>query len=174
MNSRHFWVLFLLCCGLPVIAAKLYLTSGWDEHNKTVNKGQWLDREIHLLKTDAEENHHWHLVYVTTQDECTNQCEQALYAMQQLYTGFGHKQINIKPWVISSTKFPQLGRFPSLSWQQQSTPIAELQNTIVIVNQQGLVLLRYTLGHDLTQMVSTARDIRTDLLRLMNYDRGGV
>ncbi len=44
-----------------------------------------------------------------------------------------------------------------------------LNNQFVIINQQGIVLLRYPLIDSLATQV--ASDVRSDLLRLFNYDR---
>lgn len=173
MSSRKFLFLFFLCCSLPVVAAKLYLESGWLAKSETNNKGQWMQQEIKLLDVHSKESSHWHLVYVQAGD-CTKICEHTLYTLQQLYTGFGRKQMNVKPLVLSNSKLNQLAQFPSLGWQQDAQPVTELQNTIVIVNQQGFALLRYPVTDDLNQMIKTAKDIRTDLIRLMSYDRGGV
>lgn len=173
MSSRKFLFLFFLCCGLPLAAAKLYLESGWFTQSETNNKGQWLKQDVQLLQANSNESRHWHLVYVQAGD-CAQLCEHALYTLNQLYTGFGRKQVNIKPLVLSNNKLTQLSQFPSLNWQQESQSLAELQNTIVIVNQQGLALLSYPLTDDFNQMAKTAKDIRTDLIRLMSYDRGGV
>lgn len=173
MSSRKFLFLFFLCCSLPVVAAKLYLESGWLAKSETNNKGQWMQQEVKLLDIHSKESSHWHLVYVQAGD-CTKTCEHTLYTLQQLYTGFGRKQMNVKPLVLSNSKLNQLAQFPSLGWQQNNQPVTELQNTIVIVNQQGFALLRYPITDDLNQMIKTAKDIRTDLIRLMSYDRGGV
>jgi hypothetical protein len=173
MNSRKFFTLFFICALVPLIAAKLSLITGFLGH-KSNNKGAWLAHEIQLLPNTLAANERWRLVYVQSSEECDQHCDKALTILQQLYVGLGRKQLGIKPLVIATKSPEALSRFPALSWQPESKPVDELKNQIVIVNQQGLVLLRYFVADDAEKMQTTAKDIRSDLLHLMNYDRRGV
>lgn len=180
MSSRRFFILFMACAAVPLIAAQLSLTMGWFSQGGN-NKGQWLQHEIQLLpdaihaaqENPASSNVHWHLVYVQA-TVCDQACEQALFALQQLYAGMGRKQLKIKPLVMAAQAPAQLKQFPAIAWQPEQGTAAELQNQIVIVNQRGLVLLRYPVDGNPEHMRDLARDIRTDLLRLINYDRSGA
>lgn len=180
MSSRNFFILFFLCAAVPLLAAKISLSMGWFSHAST-NKGQWLQHEIQLLPdatsvTGAQPTNssvHWHLVYVQAA-VCDQQCEQALFTLQQLYAGMGRKQLAIKPLVMAQQQPAQLNKFPAISWQPEQTAANELQNQIVIVNQRGLVLLRYPVANSPEQLRDLAKNIRTDLLRLINYDRSGA
>lgn len=172
MTSRKFFTLFLLCALIPLAAAKLSLSMGWFTQTST-NKGEWLAHDIQLLSEVPAASEHWRLVYVQASD-CQQVCDQALHALQQLYVGLGRKQRNIKPLVLAEKSPENLNRFPAVNWQAEFTPVEELQNHIVIVNQHGLVLLRYPIAGDADAIAKTAKDIRTDLLKLMNYDRSGV
>lgn len=172
MTSRKFFALFLGCALVPLVAAKVSLEMGL--FSKTsVNKGEWLEHEIQLLPAAQPLAAHWRLVYVRASD-CNYECDQALHAMQQLYTGLGRKQLNIEPLFLSAKEIPEFKQFPAINVLIDTQPQAELDNQIVIVNQQGLVLLRYPVNGDSEQMKNVAKDIRADLLRLMNYDRRGV
>ena len=51
---------------------------------------------------------------------------------------------------------------------------AAVQGRIVLVDPRGLALLRYAVEPGPEQAQRVAGDIRSDLLRLMNYDRSGV
>jgi hypothetical protein len=176
MSSRKFFALFLLCAVIPLAAAKLSLEMGWFDHSN--NKGNWLAHEIHLLPESAARER-WRLVYVQA-DDCDSHCDHALTIMQQLYVGLGRKQANMKPLILAAKSPATLDRFPAINWQQDVISPSklpnknELHNHIVIVNQQGLVLLRYPVADDVEEMQTTAKAIRSDLLRLMNYDRGGA
>ena len=179
MTSRKFFILFIACAAIPLIAAKLSLSQGWFQQGST-NKGQWLQHEIQILpgmenaiSGDIDRNVHWHLVYVQA-DVCDQQCERALFIMQQLYTGMGRKQIKIKPLLMAQQQPDLLTKFPVVSWQPDVAEASELKNQIVIVNQRGLALLRYSVASNPEQMDEVAKDIRTDLLRLINYDRSGA
>lgn len=172
MTSRKFFALFIACALVPLIAAKISLEMGWFSQ-ATVNKGQWLEHEIQLLPAAQPLAANWRLVYVRSSD-CNDECDHALHAMQQLYTGLGRKQLNIEPLFLSAKEIPESKQFPAINVLIDTQPITELDNQIVIVNQQGLVLLRYPVNGDSEQMKNVAKDIRADLLRLMNYDRRGV
>ncbi|WP_331345851.1 hypothetical protein [Cellvibrio sp. UBA7661] len=195
MNSRKFFLFFCLCAIVPLAAAKLSLSFGWFSHSVT-NKGIWMEKEIQLLPDMASLQHetlastevHWRLVYVQAQT-CDQLCEQALFTLQQLYSGFGRKQLKIKPLLLTPPQLNanqtvqlsslqlqpvQLQQRPDIEWQTASFVVPELQNHIVIVNQRGLVLLRYPITGSAEQMRDLAKDIRTDLMHLINYDRSGT
>jgi hypothetical protein len=174
LSKSTFLILFCVCSSLPFVAAKLALEFGWF-HAGVNNKGQWLEREIQLLPASAHTQQRWHLVYVQAQ-ACDGYCEIALYTLQQLYIGFGRKQDDVSALIVAAQAPAQLERFVAIKWQAPitSTVTQELQNQIVIVNQQGLVLLRYPVTLDPKGMLVVGKDIRTDLLRLMNYDRVGA
>ncbi|WP_062061138.1 hypothetical protein [Cellvibrio sp. OA-2007] len=181
MTSCKFFVLFIACAVVPLFAAQLSLSLGWFSQSAN-NKGEWLQHEIQLLPDanySAQNNFtgndavHWHLVYVQAQ-ACDQLCEQALFILQQLYVGMGRKQLTMKPLVMAQRKPAQLNKFSAVAWQPEGPAANELQNQIVIVNQRGLVLLRYKLDGNPEHMRDLARDIRTDLLRLINYDRSGA
>jgi hypothetical protein len=52
--------------------------------------------------------------------------------------------------------------------------LASFNNQILLLNKDGLALLQYSATEDMTAMIAVAQDIRSDLNRLMNYDRGGL
>ncbi|CAM5198082.1 hypothetical protein [Alishewanella longhuensis] len=53
MNKNKFLLLFILCCVLPLLAAKLVLELGWFNPGSS-SRGQWLQQEIYLLD-DAQQ-----------------------------------------------------------------------------------------------------------------------
>lgn len=177
MTSRKFFSLFLLCALVPLAAAKLSLAMGWFSHS-VVNKGYWMEREIELLPDADLHTAAWRLVYIAP-EHCTQSCEQALYGLQQLYTGLGRKQVNIQPLVIANNRPVVLERFSAIVWQSPENNLNKdvtdkLHDQIVIVNRDGLALLRYPINRDAAHMETITKNIRTDLLRLLNYDRQGT
>ncbi len=177
MTSRKFFSLFLLCALVPLFAAKVSLAMGWFSHDP-VNKGYWLEHEVKLLPTADMYTAAWRVVYVAP-ETCTQMCEQVFYSLQQLYTGLGRKQINIQSLVMADSSPSMLDKFSSISWfpignQTGQSNVHELRNYIVIVNRDGLGLLRYPVSPDQEKMKIITKDIRADLLRLMNYDRSGT
>jgi hypothetical protein len=172
LSKSNFLLLFFLCSSVPFVAAKLVLEFGWFNAGAN-NKGHWLEREIQLLPAAEQTQKHWHLVYVQAK-QCEASCELALYTLQQLYIGLGRKQDEISALIIAEQSPPQLAKFSSIKWQAPVVLVPELENQILIVNQQGLVLLRYPVALDTAGMLVVGKDVRTDLLRLMNYDRVGA
>ena len=76
---------------------------------------------------------------------------------------------------MAALSYPEkLNDYSAITWLQINASAHELHDQIVIVNRDGLVLLRYPVHSDQEQMKSITQDIRADLLRLMNYDRSGT
>lgn len=174
LDRNRFLLWFLLCCGLPLVAAKLALEFSWFTAG-VGSRGQWLENEIHLLpqSNSKEPQQHWRLVYVQAQ-ECNSHCELALYTMQQLYLGLMGQQEKIGLAILAD-KIPQhLGDFPAIAWQLAPAGLNSFQNQIFIVNRQGIAILRYPALQDQQQMLQLGKDIRKDLRRLLAFDRGGA
>lgn len=169
---KNFLWLFFLCCVLPLIIAELTLSFAWMP-SKTINKGEWLEQDLQLLPARLDVSQHWSLVYVQA-EPCDQSCEMSLYAIQQIYIGLGRHQEKLNLYVVSSNFPQQLAQFPAVKWRAPDYPLAPLQNHIYIANQQGLALLRYSVIQDKKTLLETSKDIRTDLLRLINYDRGSL
>ena len=170
MTKGKFFALFLLCTGAPLALAKLSLEHGWFGQGHTNNKGQWLEREIQLSLPAADAAVDWHLLYVQ-RSPCEQSCEKMLYGLQQLYTGLGRKQVQLRTLVAAPQAPAALNHYAALSWIPLPEAVREFDQQVLLLNRDGLVLLRYPLNDQLPEL---AKNIRTDLLRLMNYDRGGL
>lgn len=169
MNKNKFLLLFLAFCFLPLALAKLALHFNWFEGG-TVSQGEWLQQEIFALPALEAHEKVWRLAVVPA-DECDELCEQGLYLVQQMFIGLGRKQAQVQPLLSSATPIAELEqKFPVFQWQP-TTKHSELDDYIVIIDVQGLVLLRYPLHSDELSQAEIARHIRSDLLKLMNYDR---
>lgn len=168
MNKNKFLLLFILCCVLPLLAAKLVLELGWFNPG-SASRGQWLQQEIYLLDDASKQPNHWRIAVVA--DECQQQrCQQALHTVQQLYLGLGRKQKQVQPVYVGQALPADYPVF-----QLQHTQAASLlQNQIILVDQQGLALLSYPMPEQAEQMAATAKAIRADLMKLLNYDRTSV
>lgn len=183
MSSRKFLALFLLCALVPLAGAWLSLKFGWFSAAPTANHGEWLTQELRLLPAPARGGGRWHLVYVPAADAdlaCSEgdaapgRCEQALLILQQLHAGLGRKQTRVQALVLAAHSPALLARYPHVEWQAAEVSDAAVQGRIVLVDPRGLALLRYAVEPDPEQAQQVAGDIRSDLLRLMNYDRSGV
>lgn len=169
MNKNRFLLLFLLCCALPLAAAKLVLTFGWFSAGHT-SKGEWLAQEVFLLPDAHQQTAHWRITIVPLAEGCEQHCLNALYTVKQLYTGLGRKQQQVKPVLLESTVPAD---YPMFSSQALTTGADAVRGYIVLVDQQGLALLRYPFP-ETSKMAAVAADIRADLLKLLNYDRTSV
>jgi hypothetical protein len=93
--------------------------------------------------------------------------------MQQIYMGLGRQQDQVHVLIVADKTPAQLPHYATVHWQKNNIQRPDLQDHILIVNQQGLPILRYPAIQDSEKMLIVARDIRADLRRLMAYDRGG-
>ncbi|GAB59510.1 hypothetical protein [Rheinheimera nanhaiensis] len=170
MNKYKFMALFIGCCALPLLAAWLVLTQGWFNAGAS-SQGQWQQQEVFLL-APATGKAHWRLA-VAPAASCDSQCQQGLHTLQQLYLGLGRKQQHVQPLLLGDATVPEA--YQAISKAAVLLPLPQqLQNQILLIDQQGLVLLRYPLPATAEQMAPTAKAIRQDLLKLVNYDRTSV
>ncbi|MBV2262645.1 MAG: hypothetical protein KUL79_03690 [Thauera sp.] len=175
MSSRKFLSLFLLCALVPLAAAWASLRFGWFAAAPTVNHGEWLTQELRLLPAPARGGGPWHLVYVAAAEgEPADRSEQALLILQQLHAGLGRKQARVQALVLAAENPPVRARYPHIEWQAAQVGDAAVQGRIVLVDPRGLALLRYAVEPGPQQAQRVAGDIRSDLLRLLNYDRSGA
>ena len=176
--KRHkILLLFVLCFSLPFFAAKLALAFSWYTPG-ILAKGEWLDREV---KFPVSSNAVWRLVYVVPAP-CENSCQFAIHALHQIYSGLGKYQSRVEADLVSSQPPDfSLSDEHGLLWLMP--PIngeAALDNEILILNPQGVALLRYKIATNSNDenaqqnAPELAKAIRTDLLRLLNYDRVAV
>ncbi|MCC5852259.1 MAG: hypothetical protein JJU30_05445 [Alkalimonas sp.] len=171
MNKTKFLSIFLPICLLPLLLAKLALHFEWFEGG-TASQGEWMPEEVFVLPGLEAHEKVWRLAVIPAND-CTERCQQGLHTVQQLFIGLGRKQVQVQPWLLSTEPADTiLQQYPV--FQQQpgaNSSHAAVQNYIVIVDVQGLALLRYPLPNDEQLPADIARAIRSDLLKLMNYDR---
>lgn len=174
MSGKRFFLLFFLCALVPFAAAKLSLSYGWFNNGAT-NKGQWLEHEIKLIPALANGDMHWSIAYVTAK-KCEASCLDAVRLLQQLYAGLGRKQLGAQVLLatadaanieIVKQHFPTIKT--ALIQQDVQKQFPPFEQQFVVINQQGVALLQYSTAEKLPAQV--AADIRSDLLRLINYDR---
>nr|WP_245217612.1 hypothetical protein [Rheinheimera maricola] len=160
-----------MCCGVPLLAAKIVLEMGWFNGGVS-SKGLWQTSEVFLLPASAEKAH-WRLAVAPAADSCDKLCEQGLYTVKQLYLGLGRKQQHVQPLLLGSFALP--AEYAAFISQDATQTIPQsLQNHILLIDQQGLVLLSYPMPMVETDMAAIAKAIRQDLLKLLNYDRTSV
>jgi hypothetical protein len=171
MNKNKFMLLFVLCCVLPLAGAKLVLEMGWFNPG-TSSKGHWLQQEIFLLDDISGQKKHWRIVLLTD-TPCQERCNNAMHTVKQLYIGLGRKQEQVQPVVVGALSEP--AAYPMFIQQQaEKVDVTSLRQQILLVDQKGLVLLSYPMPLQDSEMADIARNIRYDLLKLLNYDRTSV
>lgn len=169
MNKNIFLLCFVLCCGLPLLAAKVVLDQGWYQPGSS-SRGQWLQQEYFLLQPAFDKPNHWRVAVVARQCEA-QRCQKALHTVKQLYIGLGRKQTQVQPVYIGKAR---LIDYPMFLQQEGSEVGGALENHIVLVDQNGLALLRYPMPEHAEEMAATAKAIRADLMKLLSYDRTSV
>lgn len=165
ISPPAFFAFFALCCFLPVLAAWIALSLQWFSPG-VGNKGSWMQQEWRL----AQPNGLWQLLYVQA-NQCDQTCELALYSLQQLYTGLGAKGEQVSVGVLAGQTPPQLAHFPSLRWQTAAGLPADVNGQFLLVDRRGQILLHYDAVNNAQEAMATAKKIRTDLLRLLAFDR---
>ncbi|MBV2130904.1 hypothetical protein [Arsukibacterium indicum] len=171
MNKNKFMLLFVVCCVMPLAAAKLVLEMGWFNPGSS-SKGVWLEQEIFLLDDISGQKKHWRIVMLAD-TPCQQRCQNALHTVKQLYIGLGRKQEQVQPVVVGTLNEPDA--YPMFVQQRaEINDVTLLQQQILLVDQKGLVLLSYPMPEQDAEMADIARSIRYDLLKLLNYDRTSV
>jgi len=169
MAKHKFLFLFVLCCVVPLAAAKLVLTNGWFASGVN-SKGQWLTKEIQLLPAGKSTDPHWRLVYLAP-SQCLEECSQTIELMQKIYLALGRKQQQLALVVLNDQPIAGL---PATIKQHQGSAYDLAVGQLVLVENQGLALLQYPVPADGQQRLLTGKAVMTDLKKLMNYDRGPV
>lgn len=161
-----FFALFALCCFLPLVAARLALSFTWFSPGVS-NKGNWMEQELRL----PHPNGLWQLLYVQG-DQCDKSCELALYSLQQLHAGLGAKREQVSVGLLAAQAPSQLTYYPRLHWQSSVAVLPpKFNGQLLLVNRQGQLLLHYDAVANQQDAMITAKKIRTDLLRLLAFDR---
>ena len=171
MNKKLFISLFLLAALVPLAAAKLALAMGWFS-DSGVNRGKWLEEDVYPLSLSDVDAHQGHLVYVAS-PTCAEECRTAAYTLQQFYIGLGAKHERLSLSLISSQPPAWINEYPDLHWQHAGDLPSSYEQKILLLNPQGLALLSYDFAAA-ADLPHIARDIRTDVLRLLKYDREGL
>ena len=154
--------------------------------NRIPNQRAIIDRRVRATPTRERGGGRWHLGCVPAAEgepACAEEggagtppsrCAQALRILQQLHAGLGRKQARVQALVLAVESPVARARFPHVEWQAAQVGDVEVQGRIVLVDPRGLALLRYAVEPGPQQAQRVAGDIRSDLLRLMNYERSGV
>lgn len=167
---------------LPVILAKLALDNGWFTKAST-NKGELLQPVLDFTPISGEQFDKWRLTYVLPAN-CTQQCENALYSIQQVWAALGKKADRAKPLVVVTEQSDQ-GKYQVLQQRAQLALLTTRQqnvnqvfqahaaNGIFLVDTQNNVVLRYQIPLEKQQAVMQSREVLSDLRKLLKLSRIG-
>ena len=160
MNRWSRWkvpALFALVILLPVLLAALILRQGWYEPG-TRSKGQWLSRDIYLLRPLPPHQITWRLVYLEA-GRCEAECRQVPVLMQRIRSALGRN--------LDKLALVQLAAEPRLETR------AEMQaGNLMLVDPQGLAILRYEVPASTTEWPLFGKGVLSDLQQLLKYQRG--
>lgn len=167
---------------LPVILAKIALETGFFNKAAT-NKGELLDPVVSLSTVYQAEQPKWRLLYLLPQD-CSKDCENALYSLNQVWLALGKHMDRVVPVVIAGeTEAQQLQtlnqKYPAIKMLQVSQQIVNNvfkdvgADGIFIVDTLDNVILRYPLQQEQQQAVLHSREILADLRKLLKLSRIG-
>ncbi|MAD16265.1 MAG: hypothetical protein CL579_09340 [Alteromonadaceae bacterium] len=168
---------------LPVVLAKLALDNNWFNKAAT-NKGELLSPTLDMSAIqDKAAEPKWQLVYVLP-SQCSIECENALYSVEQVWTALGKEHDRVRATVISTPDSdPSVARrlneqsaVKLLKTNAESVNNVfkgEPVNAIFIADTLNNVILRYPLQVEQQQAILHSRDILSDLRKLLKLSRIG-
>lgn len=181
-KNKRSLLLMIAVFVLPVIFAYLALQFDWFNKAST-NRGELLQPVIDASALISESDTKWHLVYVIPQI-CDIACENALYAVKQIFMATGKEADRVNALFIYSsqssmqavTKVKEFGGANVLQKSQENVnevfKTTDL-NAIFIADTLHNVVLRYPVTADTQQAIMDSRDILADLKKLLKLSRIG-
>lgn len=168
---------------LPVVLAKLALDNNWFNKAAT-NKGELLSPTLDMSAIqDKAAEPKWQLVYVLP-SQCSIECENALYSVEQVWTALGKEHDRVRATVISTPasdlsvarRLNEHSAVKLLKTNVESVNNVfkgEPVNAIFIADTLNNVILRYPLQVEQQQAILHSRDILSDLRKLLKLSRIG-
>lgn len=167
---------------LPVVFAYMALKLDWFNEAAT-NRGELLQPVIEASSLINDSDTKWHLLYIIP-ESCDITCENALYAVQQIFMATGKESDRVNALFIysensSTDAVTKIKAFSGANVLQKSiinvnkvfknTDI----NAIFIADTQHNIVLRYPVTADKQQAIMDSRDILADLKKLLKLSRIG-
>lgn len=167
---------------VPVILAKLALDFSWFEQGAT-NRGELLQPVENLQPILANQAPKWRVMYIVPA-QCGNECENVIYAIQQVWLALGKESDRAQPAVFVTTNSDTNAmnilhgyeHVNAVSVNQAQLPqltAGQLEQYIFLVDTQGNAMLRYPLYNLRQDAVMGSRDILADLRKLLKLSRIG-
>jgi hypothetical protein len=181
-KNKRSLLLLIAVFVLPVIFAYMALQFDWFNKAST-NRGELLQPVIEAASLINESDVKWHLLYIIPVD-CDVACENALYAVKQIFaaTGKHSDRVNAlfiydeKSSVNAVAKVKAFGGANVLQKSQENVNEVFKNtniNAIFISDTLHNVVLRYPVTDDKQQAIMDSRDILSDLKKLLKLSRIG-
>ncbi|MFS1701666.1 hypothetical protein [Alteromonas sp. AMM-1] len=167
---------------LPVVLAKLALDGDWFERGAT-NRGELLQPVVSLTSVLENQPPSWRVMYIVPA-ACNAECENALYAIQQVWVALGKETDRAKPAVfitpssdpMASAKladYPHIQAMTVTAEQAASLNNTALVDHLFIVDTQANAMLRFPVYALRQDAIMGSRDVLADLRKLLKLSRIG-
>ncbi|MGI3090430.1 cytochrome oxidase biogenesis cluster protein [Vibrio diabolicus] len=174
VTKGRLMLIALVCTfALPAVIAKVILTQGWYQSGVT-NIGVLVEpyTTLELLGQESPlEEHRWQLAYVLP-NECTEQCRQQLYLLQQSHVALGKYQERVVP-VLWQTELSGTVDISMTTMQMNQSVTAKVKpGQMLIVDPLGQLVMSYSLKPN-EDLVSFNKGMLADLRKLLKLSRVG-
>ncbi|MGY5738303.1 cytochrome oxidase biogenesis cluster protein [Vibrio antiquarius] len=172
-KGRLMFIALVCTFALPAVIAKVILTQGWYQSGVT-NRGVLVEpyTTLELLGQESPlKEHGWQLAYVLP-NECTEQCRQQLYLLQQSHVALGKYQERVVP-VLWQTELSGTVDVSMTTMQMNQSVTAKVKpGQILIVDPLGQLVMSYSPKPN-EDLVSFNKGMLADLRKLLKLSRVG-
>lgn len=174
VTKGRLMLIALVCTfALPAVIAKVILTQGWYQSGVT-NRGVLVEpyTTLELLGQESPlEENRWQLAYVLP-NECTEQCRQQLYLLQQSHVALGKYQERVVP-VLWQTELSGTVDVSMTTMQMNQSVTAKVKpGQMLIVDPLGQLVMSYSPKPN-EDLVSFNKGMLADLRKLLKLSRVG-
>ncbi|EMD81272.1 Cytochrome oxidase biogenesis cluster protein [Vibrio diabolicus E0666] len=174
VTKGRLMLIALVCTfALPAVIAKVILTQGWYQSGVT-NRGVLVEpyTTLELLGQESPlEKNRWQLAYVLP-NECTEQCRQQLYLLQQSHVALGKYQERVVP-VLWQTELSGTVDVSMTTMQMNQSVTAKVKpGQMLIVDPLGQLVMSYSPKPN-EDLVSFNKGMLADLRKLLKLSRVG-
>ncbi|HHX8440585.1 TPA: cytochrome oxidase biogenesis cluster protein [Vibrio diabolicus] len=174
VTKGRLMLIALVCTfALPAVIAKVILIQGWYQSGVT-NRGVLVEpyTTLELLGQESPlKEHRWQLAYVLP-NECTEQCRQQLYLLQQSHVALGKYQERVVP-VLWQTELSGTVDVSMTTMQMNQSVTAKVKpGQMLIVDPLGQLVMSYSPKPN-EDLVSFNKGMLADLRKLLKLSRVG-
>ncbi|MFH4683259.1 cytochrome oxidase biogenesis cluster protein [Vibrio diabolicus] len=174
VTKGRLMLIALVCTfALPAVIAKVILTQGGYQSGVT-NRGVLVEpyTTLELLGQESPlKEHRWQLAYVLP-NECTEQCRQQLYLLQQSHVALGKYQERVVP-VLWQTELSGTVDISMTTMQMNQSVTAKVKpGQMLIVDPLGQLVMSYSPKPN-EDLVSFNKGMLADLRKLLKLSRVG-